>query len=353
MSAETKQVRAADHRRGGPLLRDTVVRRARYVFTVGELGVLAPLVVAVVVFSVLNPSFLSRGNIVAMLTGMSFIGIIAVAQTLLLIAGEFDLSVGSNASLSAIVAAWSMVNAHVPTVVGILIGILVGAGVGLVNAIVVLRFRIPAFIATIGMLYVAQGLSYVVSGGYPIYPLPKLIGDLGNVRVLDLSISFLLLIVLVVVGEFVLRRTTFGRAAFATGGNAEVARIAGINPDAIKAVCFVLVGACSGLTGIFVMASVASASSSIGQGYELNVIAAVVIGGVSLFGGIGSVAGAILGVLLLQVVQSGLVTAGLSANWQTVAVGLIMIVAVGIDVLRRRVRAGARPAPITVTASTE
>lgn len=308
--------------------------------TAGEIGVIAPLVAAVIIFAALNSAFLSRNNIVAMLIGMSFIGIIAVGQTMLLITGEFDLSVGSNAGLSAVVAAWAMTHAHLPTGVGIVIGILVGGTVGLVNAIVVVRFKIPAFIATIGMLYIAQGLTYVVSMGYPIYPLPSFIGQVGRARVFELSISVLLLIVLVVAGEFVLRRTTFGRAAFATGGNREVARIAGINADLIKTISFVLVGVLSAVTGMFVMASVSSASSDIGQGYELNVIAGVVIGGVSLFGGIGTVVGAFLGVLLLQVVESGLVIVGLSANWQTVAVGFIMIIAVGIDVLRRRWRAG-------------
>jgi ribose transport system permease protein len=149
-----------------------------------------------------------------------------------------------------------------------------------------------------------------------------------------------LFVFLTIVGELVLRRTTFGRAAYATGGNREVARIAGINVGRIKTVNFVVTGALAGLCGILVMASVASASSDIGDGYELIVIASVVIGGVSLFGGVGSVIGAFLGVLLLQVVQSGLVVSGLSANWQTVAVGAIMILAVGMDVLRRRIRTG-------------
>lgn len=312
----------------------------RRLLTTGEIGVVVPLVAAVVIFTALNSAFLSRNNIVAMLIGMSFIGIIAVGQTLLLITGEFDLSVGSNAGLSAVVAAWAMAHEHLPTAVGILIGLLVGGTVGLVNAIVVVKFKIPAFIATIGMLYIAQGLTYVVSKGYPIYPLPKFVGQVGQARVFELSISFLLLVVLAVAGEFVLRRTTFGRAAFATGGNREVARIAGINADLIKTAGFVVVGVLSAVTGMFVMASVSSASSGIGQGYELNVIAGVVIGGVSLFGGVGTVVGAFLGVLLLQVVESGLVIVGLSANWQTVAVGLIMIVAVGIDVLRRRWQGG-------------
>lgn len=318
--------------RGGP---GAVLRR---VLTVGEIGVLIPLVVAVLVFVSLEPAFLSGNNLQAMLKGMSFIGIIAVGQTLLLVSGEFDLSVGSVAGLSAVCSAWSMTHLHLPTPVGLLVGLAVGGLVGMVNGFVVVKLKIPAFIATIGMLYMARGVTYLISKGYPIYPLPKSVGQIGSNEILHLSYSFVILVVLTLAGEFLLRRTTFGRSAFAVGGNAEVARIAGINSNRVKFVCFTVVGVLAGLAGMLVMASVASASSDIGSGYELNVIAGVVIGGVSLFGGIGNVTGAFLGVLLLQVVQSGLVIVGLDANWQTVAVGLIMVGAVGIDIVRRRAR---------------
>jgi ribose transport system permease protein len=313
--------------------------RARRLLDISEIGVLVPLVVAVIIFTSVRSAFLSPLDVEAILIGMSYYGIIGVGQTLLLISGEFDLSVGSNAGLSAVSAAWIMTHG-VPAEFGIVAGIGVGALVGLVNAFVVVKLGVPAFIATIGMLYIAQGVTLLIGNGYPIYPLPSIIGEIGTGRLFDLSYSVYLFVFLTIVGELVLRRTTFGRAAYATGGNREVARIAGINVGRIKTVNFVVTGALAGLCGILVMASVASASSDIGDGYELIVIASVVIGGVSLFGGVGSVIGAFLGVLLLQVVQSGLVVSGLSANWQTVAVGAIMILAVGMDVLRRRIRTG-------------
>jgi ribose transport system permease protein len=304
------------------------------VFSISEVGVLVPLVFAIVVFTAINSSFLSSGNTEAILTGMSYVGIIAVGQTFLLVSGEFDLSVGSNAGLSAVCAAWIMTHG-LPAGVGIVLGIAVGALVGLTNAIVVVKLRIPAFIATIGMLYIAQGVTLLIGHGYTIYPLPGIISDIGTARVLGLSVSFILLIVLTIIGQFILWRTTFGRAAYATGGNREVARIAGINVERLKMINFIVTGALAAVAGILIMSSVASAGSDIGSGYELLVIASVVIGGVSLFGGVGSVIGAFLGVLLLEVVQSGLIVSGLSSNWETVSVGVIMILAVGIDVLRR------------------
>lgn len=322
---------------------DALVGRARLrrllikVFGIGEVGVLAPLVLAIVVFTAVRSAFLSTIDIEAMLIGMSYLGIIGVGQALLLVSGEFDLSVGSNAGMAAVGSAWLMTHG-VPAPLGILLGITIGATVGAVNALVVVKLGIPAFIATIGMLYIGQGVTLLISNGYPIYPLPKLIATIGSARVLRISYSFVILILLTLVGELVLRRTTFGRACYATGGNREVARIAGINTSFVKATNFVITGALAGLAGVLVMASVQSANSDIGTGYELLVISGTVIGGVSLFGGVGTVIGAFLGALLLQVVQSGLVVDGLSANWQTVAVGMIMILAVGVDVLRRRLR---------------
>jgi ribose transport system permease protein len=313
-------------------------RRLGSLLNISEVGVAVPLVLLIAVFTAVKPAFLSQSDIDGILIGASYVGVIAVGQTILMVAGEFDLSVGSTAGLAAVGAAWFMTHG-VPPGVGLLLGVLIGVLVGAVNAFTVVKLGIPAFIATLGMLYVAEGVTLMIGGGGTIYPLPSIVGDIGSARVLNLSYSFLAFVALVIVGEIILRKTTFGRAAYATGGNREVARVAGISTGRIKTIAFMVTGGLAAVAGILIMTSVASADSQIGSGYELTVIAGVVVGGVSLFGGTGSVIGAGLGVLLLQVVQSGLVVIGLSANWQTVAVGTIMIVAVGIDVLRRRFRA--------------
>jgi ribose transport system permease protein len=331
--------------------------RLRRALAISEAGVLVSLAGLVLVFYLLEPAFLSGTNIRSMLTAISFVGIIAVGQTLLLVAGEFDLSVGSVAGLSAIVSAWLMAKGHLPVPLGILGGLVTGALVGLVNGVLVVGVGIPAFIATLGMLYAARGFTYVITNGYPIYPLPKVIGNIGSSEVLfGLGWSFVILVVLAIVGDLVLRRTTIGRNLFATGGNEEVARLVGIDTRRYKVVCFMIVGALSAVAGMLVLADGASGTPSIGTGWELTVIAGVVIGGVSLFGGVGTVAAGIIGMLLLQVVQSGLVVVGVNPNWQTVAVGLIMVLAVGVDIARRRVsltggarkrRAPAETAPAT------
>jgi ribose transport system permease protein len=312
--------------------------RLRRALAISEASVLVSLAGLVLVFWLLEPAFLSGTNVRSMLSAISFVGIIAVGQVLLLVAGEFDLSVGSTAGLSAIVSAWLMTKGGLPVGLGILGGLGTGALVGLVNGLLVVGLGIPAFIGTLGMLYAAKGFTYVITNGYPIYPLPRVIGRIGSAEVIfGLGWSFVLLVVLAVIGDVVLRRTAIGRNLFATGGNEEVARLVGIPTGRYKILAFMVVGMLSSVAGMLVLADGASGTPSIGQGWELTVIAGVVIGGVSLFGGVGTVAAGIVGMLLLQVVQSGLVVVGVNPNWQTVAVGLIMILAVGVDVTRRRV----------------
>ena len=311
--------------------------RAIGVVAVGEVGVVAALAILVALFYVLQPAFLSDRNIRAILQVVSFVGIIGIGQTLLLVTGEFDLSVGSNAGLSAVVAARLMTMFGLPVWVAIIGGLLTGAAVGLVNGLVVVKLRIPAFIQTLGMLFIGQGLIQVVTNGAPVYPLPPAVSQVGMTAVVfGLGWSFIFFIVAAVVADFVLRRTVLGRNMYATGGNPEVARLVGINTSLYKIGTFITVGALAAIAGMFVMADLQSGTTSIGSGWELTVIAGVVVGGVSLFGGAGTLAGGIIGILLLQVVSSGLVVVGVSSNWQQIAVGVIMVSAVGLDIVRRR-----------------
>jgi ribose transport system permease protein len=316
----------------------TSLGRVLNLFAVSEVGVLCALVMAVALFSALEPAFLSERNLRAILVIVSFVGVIAVGQIVLLVCGEFDLSVGSVAGLAAVVSAKVMTALALPVPVALACGILVGALIGLVNGLVVVRLHVPAFIQTLGMLFIGQGLIQVVTLGYPVYPLPPEVSAIGQASVLmGLGWSFVFFALLAFAADFTLRRTTLGRNCYAVGGNVEVARLVGINTSRYKIGAFVFVGAMAAIAGMFVMADLASGTTSIGNGWELTVIAGVVVGGVSLFGGTGSVAGGLIGMLLLQVVQSGLVISGVSANWQQIAVGVIMVAAVGLDVWRRRV----------------
>lgn len=322
-----------------PALRRSELRRMlRQLLAIPELGIALAIAAALLVFCLVNPAFLSYGSIATLLRAITFIGIIAIGQTLLLIAGELDISVGSVAGLCAIAAAYLMTAGALPVPLAIAGALLLGALIGLINGLLAVRVGIPAFIVTLGMLYMAKGCTYLICAGKPIYPLPEPLLAFGNASPLRLSWAFVIFLALAGAFQLLLSLTVWGRAIFATGGNAEVARLAGIRTRGTKIACYVITSTLAALAGILVMAQINVGQPEIGQGWELEVIASVVIGGVSLFGGIGSVTAAALGLLLMQIVRSGLVISGVNTHYQTVAVGGIMVAAVALDLLRRRAK---------------
>jgi ribose transport system permease protein len=308
----------------------------RRLFAVPEVGVIIPLLAFVIIFYAVNPIFLSMDNITTMLRAMSFVGVIAIGQTLLMISGAFDLSVGSTAGLAAIICSYAMVRLNLPIWAAILAGLGVGALVGLVNSFSVLKLGVPAFISTLGMMYIAKGITFLISKGYTIYPLPEAVKTFGTAEPFDTSWSFIIFVLLAIVAHIVLSKTTYGRKLYAVGGNPEVARLAGISPAKIQMTGFIIVGMGAALGGMLLMSRIVTGNPTIGLGWEMNVIAGVVIGGVSLFGGSGSIPGAFLGLLIMQVVTNGLVVVNVDPYWQTVSIGVIMIIAVAIDILRRK-----------------
>jgi len=314
----------------------TITNFFRRLFIIPEVGIMLPLLGLLLLFYALNPVFLSLNNVTTMLRAMSFVGVIAIGQTLLMISGAFDLSVGSTAGLGAIVCSYVMVRLQLPIPVAILAGLAVGAVIGLVNSFSVLKLGVPAFIATLGMLYIAKGITFLISKGYTIYPLPAAINTFGTAEPLNTSWSFIIFVILAVSAHIVLSKTVYGRKLFTVGGNKDVAYLAGISPAKIQMSGFIISGMCASLGGMLLMARIVTGNPTIGMGWELNVIAGVVIGGVSLFGGSGSIPGAVIGLIIMQVVTSGLVVSGVDPYWQTFAIGLIMILAVAIDILRRK-----------------
>lgn len=309
----------------------------RRLIGVPEVGVLVPLIILSGVFFCVDSSFLSPCSLSVMLGAIAFVGIIAIAQTWLMIAGEIDLSVGSVAGLAAVVAALAM-KVGLPIWVGLAIGLATGALAGLINGLLVVRIGVPGFIATLGMLYIARGTNYLLCNGYPVYPIPDSLANFGRAEWYGLSWALGIFVLLALIGDLTLRRTIFGRMVMATGGNAEVARIAGIPTGRVRVCCYIASGLFAALAGVLLMAKLNVGQPEIGTGWELNVIASVVIGGVSLLGGIGTVAGTALGLLIMQVMNSGLVITGANTHWQTVAVGVIMIAAVSVDLMRRRAK---------------
>lgn len=295
-----------------------------------------PLVVAMVIFAIINPNFLRLANLSTVLMGIAFVGIVAIGQTVVVITGNFDLSVGATAALSAVIGAKLMV-AGLPIPVAILVLFVVGIVVGLINGLFTI-IGVPSFIVTIATLYMASGVTLFMTGGQPVYPLPVEVTSFGTARPLGFSVSFLALIVLLVAVTLFLRFTRTGRYAYAAGGAPEVAKLVGVSVPRVVFGAFVFSGITASFAGLLQMSALASASTTIGDGWELASVAAVIIGGASIFGGSGNPVGTIFGVLLLGLVSNGLVSVGVPANWQTLATGAIMIMAVSVDIVRRRAR---------------
>lgn len=318
--------------------RFSIVGAFRRVMSVPELSVIVALVVLLVVFQFENPAMLSQANISTMLRTMSYTGIIVVGMTFLLIAGEIDLSVGGTYALASALCGYLMVTEgwSIAPAMGVIL--VTGVLVGLFNGLIVVKFEVPAFIVTLGTMFITRSIGDVVTNANYIWGLPEAFATFGKAEPLGIGWSLWLLIFLVIVGDFALRQTIFGAMVKATGGNKQAARVAGVKTDRVKIACFILTAELATISGILATASMATADSHIGPGMELDVISSTVIGGTSLFGGVGSVIGAFLGTSVLQVIRSGLIMAGVNIDWQSVAVGCILAIAASIDLLRRRAK---------------
>lgn len=323
-----------------------IVRRVsktlKNIMSISEVGIFIIFIVLVVIITVIKPQFIGIKNIQAIVRGLSFLGIVVIGETLVLLTGDFDISVGSVAGFGAIMATWIMSSIPaIGTPMGIILALTAAAGLGLVNGLLIVKLRIPAFITTIGMMYIAKGFSMIITKGYPFYPLTKTMNKIGSIEPFGTSLTFVLFIVLAVIAEFVLRKTKYGRYLYATGGNREVAKLAGINTTYIRLSAFVIVSFLAGVAGILQAATLQTGTPLIGDGWELRVIAATAIGGVSLMGGIGSVFGAVVGLFILGVLNNGLVILGINTFWQNVVTGVAMILALYIDIARRSTKLNA------------
>ncbi len=307
----------------------------------------ASLIVLLVFFSLASPNFLQTANILAILQATSVNGVLAIAATLVIITGGIDLSVGTLMTFTAVIAGVVLTFWGLAMPFGIVAAIAAGAGCGFISGSLIARMKIPPFIATLGMMLILKGLSLVISGTKPIYfndtpSFPQLsTGSLIGAVVPGLPVpnGVVVLFLLALAISWVLTRTTLGRYCFALGSNEEAVRLSGVNADGWKVAIYALAGGICGIAGLLIASRLNSAQPALGLGYELDAIAAVVIGGTSLAGGRGSILGTIIGALIMSVLLNGLRILSVAQEWQTVVTGVIIIAAVYADMLRRR-RAG-------------
>jgi ribose transport system permease protein len=303
----------------------------------------AALLVIIVFFTFASEHFLTFSNFKGILLATSVTGILAMGVTFVIITGGIDLSIGTVMTLSAVMTGVIITNVGLPTPVGIAAGILTGVTMGLVNGTLIARLKIPPFIATLGTLSVARGLALIMSDLAPIYfPDAPEFNEafMGTVTEslfgIDIpNLTFLFFGAAIVAG-FILSRTILGRYVFAIGSNEEATRLSGVRTVRWKAAAYVISGFFAGLAGVVIAARLNSAQPAVGFGYELDAIAAAVIGGTSLSGGEGSILGTVIGAFLIAVLTNGLRLLDVPQEWQIVVTGVIVVLAVYLDILRRR-----------------
>ncbi|MFI6465578.1 substrate-binding domain-containing protein [Streptomyces sp. NPDC050528] len=304
-------------------------------------GALTALIVLVIAMSALSGDFLTTDNLLNVGVQAAVTAILAFGVTFVIVSAGIDLSVGSVAALSATVLAWSATQHGVPVVLAVVLAIATGIAAGLVNGFLIAYGKLPPFIATLAMLSVARGLSLVISQGSPI-AFPDSVSHLGDTLGGWLPVPVLVMIVMGLIAAFVLGRTYIGRSMYAIGGNEEAARLSGLRVSKQKLAIYALSGVFAAAAGIVLASRLSSAQPQAADGYELDAIAAVVIGGASLAGGTGKASGTLIGALILAVLRNGLNLLSVSAFWQQVVIGVVIALAVLLDTVRRK--AGATPA---------
>jgi len=300
------------------------------------------LIIMLVFFSLASPNFFVPDNIISILLATCVNGLLALGVTFVIITGGIDLSIGTVMTFSSVIAGVVVTNFGAPLWLGVIAAIATGAIIGSLTGLFVAYLRIPAFIATLGVMMITKGLSLVVSGASPIYfpnaykeiAVGSLVGKL--IPGFMLQNGVLIFFIMALIAGVILNRTLLGRYTFAIGSNAEATRLSGVNVAGWLTAIHTLSGLFCGIAGVVISSRLGSAQPALGQGYELEAIAAVVIGGTSLSGGQGTISGTVIGAFIMSVLTNGLRILGVKQEWQTVVIGLVVILAVFIDIYRRK-----------------
>lgn len=310
--------------------------RNRIRSVVSQLAAAGTVLVLFIYLSLASDAFLTGNNLINIGIQSAVVAIIAIGMTIVIITAGIDLSVGSVAALSGVLGALLVVQHGVPIYLAIIGGTVIGSIAGLVNGLLVTRAGMAPFIATLGMLSVARGLVYIVTGSVAVSGAPPDFKMLGQGRLGALPIPILALILVAALGHFILSRTKLGRYAYAIGSNVEAARLSGVPVKRYLAIVYIISGTLAGLAGMIAASRVNSGQPNFGIGLELDVIAATVIGGASLFGGEGTVIGTLLGALLIALIRNGSVLLDINTFYQQIIIGVIIWIAVFLDQYRRR-----------------
>ena len=309
----------------------------RRILAFKEASILVIFFLLCAVLSLVSPYFLTVDNLTNVVRQFSMTAIISVGMTMVIITAGIDLSVGSIVGFAGCVTGWMLVDGYTVWF-SIFVGLLVGILVGFVNGSLVVWIGLPPFIATLGTMGIARGLALVITRGYPIQPFPDEFLWIAQGYVGPIPVPVFVMAVVLILGHIFLSRTTSGRYLYCIGSNPVAARLSGINVNRTLMLAYTITGFVSAISAVILIARLSSAQADNGTGWELDVIAATIIGGASLGGGEGTILGAILGVLIIGTLRNGLVLMGISPFWQETVIGAVIILAVGIDKWTRQSR---------------
>jgi ribose transport system permease protein len=306
------------------------------VFSIESIGIYIFLAVLIVFFALMSGAFLTFDNFIVILRQVSIIGICAFGETFVVIAGGIDLSVGSIVALSGVIAASLAKFLHVPIPLAFMTGVAAGSACGYVNGTLATRAKIPSIIVTLGTLTIIRGLAFIIVGGHTVFGMPVAYRILGRNYIGFIPIPVLIMLVIFAVFFVILNNLSFGRYVYAIGSNEEAAVISGVSVTKIKTVVFVLSGLMAGIGGAILSSRLDSGQAATAQGLELDVLTAVVLGGVSIAGGKGKLESVFVGVLIIGILANGMILLNIQHFYQLVIKGVVLLLAVGLDSMRKR-----------------
>ncbi len=297
-----------------------------------NVGVYLTLIVLVVIFSLLSSNFLTAGNMINLFRQIAINGLIAIGMTMVITTGGIDLSVGSILGLTAMVSAYLMVNGT-PAIIAVIICLALGALLGFLNGFIIAQYKLQAFIVTLATMTTFRGLTYVISDGKPISNISDsaVFTFIGKGDIFGIPIPIFIFFIAFAIAYIIMNKTVFGRNVYATGGNEMAAKLSGIDVKWTHIKVYVISGLLAAVAGLILISRLNSAQPTLGDGYELDAVAAVVIGGTSLAGGRGRISGTLIGILILGVISNGLNIIGVSSFYQEIVKGLIILIAVFLD----------------------
>ncbi len=313
--------------------RDKVRQFTRFHTT--EISSFIALMILCVILSVITENFLTTSNILSVFHQVSYVAIMAVGMSFLILSGNIDLAITATLAFSVSVMGELYVNKGWPAAAAILAAIVVGVGCGFLSSVLIAKLHLNAFIVTLAMMNIYRGIASVYTNGYSAQGMPAMIQYLGQGRIMGIPSAIFLMLIVYIIAWFIQKKTSYGLSLYAIGGNANAAALSGINVVKVRTIAFLINGFLAALAGMVLAGRMNSTNPSMADGVEMDCIAAAVIGGTSMAGGEGQIWGTLIGALLMGVVRNGLNQLGISAFWQKVALGVVVLLAVTIDSMRR------------------